>query len=66
MTEPFMPRHHHDDSLDAADPGLGAPGHDENVPDAAELDAQVDAFEKRLDAERDSHIPFHAPTPKSD
>ncbi|WP_176444403.1 hypothetical protein [Rhodococcoides kyotonense] len=57
MTEPFLPRHRHDDSIDAADPGIDAPSEDD-------VDRKVEAFEERLDSERDEKTLFRTPKPE--
>ena len=64
-SEPFLPvKHSRTDEIDAADPGLGAPG-TIPPPDATddELNAQQDEFQKRMDQERDHDSLFRTPHP---
>jgi hypothetical protein len=63
MTEPFLPRHRHDDSIDASDPGLGSPNADGPVTEN-DVDEKVEIFEERLDAERDGETLFRTPKPE--
>jgi len=65
-SEPFLPiKNAHADAIDAADPGLGAPG--TIIPpeqDEAELSAAEQAFEERMDQEREREPLFRPPVPK--
>ncbi|GAC82078.1 hypothetical protein GM1_067_00050 [Gordonia malaquae NBRC 108250] len=64
MTEPLLPPRPDDQGIAAAYPGRGAPG-TESVVEGGQpaTPEEIEAFNKRMDDERDNGPRFHAPLP---
>ncbi|MDT2004806.1 hypothetical protein FXW78_08875 [Rhodococcus opacus] len=64
MSEPFLPiTHVRPDEIDAADPGLGAPGTPTPPTTDEHLDDEEREFEDRMEHARGEKQIFHTPEP---